>query len=263
MTRFLSASVSAAALSLILAAPGMAQTAAPDAAPAETPAAEAPAAGAPATDAPVTEAPAAEAPASETAAPAAEAAAADAAAAPPAPEATPVGQIGGTYVFDPEHSQIVFSYDHMGFSTSHGFVNGVTGQVTLDEENPANSTVEAQFPLSALRTVTPALDEHLFSDDFFKGAASDTLVTFRSTSVAPKDDDEAEVTGDLTLNGVTKPVTLDVDLNKAAANPMSGKPAVGFEIEGTIRRSDFNLGAFVPAVSDEVKLEIAVEAAKE
>ena len=232
----LPATASALALSLALAGPGLAQTA---------PAADA----APADAAPAAQAPAAPAPA-------------DASAPPPAPEETPAGQIGGTYVFDPEHSQIVFSYDHMGFSTSRGFVNGVTGQVTLDEADPSKSTVEAQFPLSALRTVAPTLDEHLLSDDFFKGATAETLITFTSTAVTPKGDNEAEVTGDLTMNGVTRPVTLEVELNRAASSPMLGKPAVGFEIEGTLKRSDFGLGAFAPAVSDEVKIEIAVEALK-
>lgn len=200
-----------------------------------------------------------DAPVADTPAPAATA---PAPAAPAATTPAPAGDISGSYAFDPEHSQIVFSYDHMGFSTSRGFVNGVTGTVVLDQADPSKSLVEAQFPLSAIRTVAPALDEHLFADDFFKGAAPETLVTFKSTSVTPKDDDEADVTGDLTLNGVTRPVTLEVDLNKAAANPMTGKPAVGFEIEGTIKRSDFGLDAFVPAVSDEVKIEIAVEAVK-
>lgn len=192
----------------------------------------------------------------QTAPPAADAAQ-PAAAAPAAPS-----DISGTYTFDPDHSQAVFSYDHMGFSVSRGFVNGISGSVTLNKEDPAQSSVEASFPLSAIRTVTPALDEHLFSPELLNGAAPATAVTFRSTSVAPDGDDEAEVTGDLTLNGVTKPVVLKVELNKAAENPMSGKPSVGFEIEGKIKRSDFNLGAFAPAVSDEVEIDIAVEASK-
>lgn len=168
----------------------------------------------------------------------------------------------GTYVFDPGHSQIVFHYDHMGFSTSYGFVNGVTGEVTLDPSDPSKSAVTASFPLSAIRTVSPALDKDLFSDQFLDGAAPDTQVTFMSTQVQMDGDNEARVTGDLTLNGVTKPVVLEVDLNKSATNPITGKPAVGFAIEGKIRRSDFGLGAFIPAVSDEVEIEISIEASK-
>lgn len=179
-----------------------------------------------------------------------------------APAPADSADIGGTYRFDPQHSQVVFSYDHMGFSTSHGHVNDVTGTVTLDQADPARSSVEASFPLGSLRTLTGDLDRTLMGDEFFKGAAPDTPVTFRSTAVKPTGDRTAEVTGDLTLNGVTKPVTLAVTLNKAADNPMSGKPAVGFSAETTVKRSDFNLGAFAPAVSDEVRLTISVEAAK-
>lgn len=184
-----------------------------------------------------------------------------------APSTTPAApadapEIGGSYAFDPEHSQIVFTYDHLGFSTSRGVINGVTGTVTLDKADPAKSTVEASFPLSAIRTVAPSLDTHLFSADFLNGAAPETQVTFKSTSVKPEGDTEAEVTGDLTLNGVTRPVTLEVELNKAGAHPMTGKPAVGFDIEGRIKRSDFNLGGFAPAVSDEMEIEISVEASR-
>lgn len=244
MTHLLPAA-SALALSLALAGSVQAQTA---------PAAEAQA---PGTAAPAAAAPAAAAPAAtDPAASAAAAPAAGAAAAPADPE------IGGTYTFDPEHSQIVFSYDHMGFSKSHGFVNGVTGSVTLDKADPSKSTVEASFPLGSLRTIAASLDTHIMGDDFLKGAAADTAVTFKSTSVKIEGDDEAKVTGDLTLNGVTKPVTLDVELKKAGAHPMTGKPAVGFDIETRIKRSDFNLGAFAPAVSDEVEIDIAVEASK-
>ena len=171
--------------------------------------------------------------------------------------------ISGTYTFDPAHSQIVFSYDHMGFSVSYGMINGVTGQVTLDAANPANSSVEASFPLSSIRTIDAGLDEHIYGEDMLNGAAPATAVTFRSNSVELEDEDEAKVTGELTLNGVTAPVTLDVELKKAAPNPMTQKPAVGFVAELEIKRSDFNLGMFAPAVSDEMEIRISVEAMKD
>lgn len=179
-----------------------------------------------------------------------------------APAAEASADISGTYDFDPAHSQIMFSYDHMGFSVSHGMINAVTGQVTLDAANPANSSVEASFPLSAIRTIDAGLDEHIFGPEMLNGAAPATAVTFRSTSVELEDDDEAKVTGELTLNGVTAPVTLEVELRKAAPNPMTQKPAVGFVAEGEIKRSDFNLGMFAPAVSDEMEIRISVEATK-
>ncbi|WJS84436.1 YceI family protein [Paracoccus sp. TOH] len=166
------------------------------------------------------------------------------------------------YDFDPAHSQVVFDYDHMGFSTSTGIINGVTGKLMLDAENPANSSVEATIPLSGLRTPSPELDKHLFGADFFNTDAAGAVATFKSTKVELDGDKEAKVTGDLTLNGVTKPVVLDVDLNQVAAHPMVGKEAAGFDAEAEIKRTEFNLGKFAPAVEDEVEIKITVEAVK-
>lgn len=169
----------------------------------------------------------------------------------------------GTYNFDPDHSAIVFDYSHMGFSESFGFIRGVTGTVTLDPADPTKSTVEASFPLSSVITMAPGLDEHMRGKDLFNDAEGKGVISFKSTKVEVDDDgDEAKVTGDMTLNGVTKPVTLDVDLNKSAPNPMSNKPSVGFDAEGKILRSDFNLGFLAPAVGDEIEFKIGVEASK-
>lgn len=167
-----------------------------------------------------------------------------------------------TYQFDPDHSQVVFDYSHMGFSTSTGIITGVTGTLVLDAENPAASSVEAVIPLAGLTTVAPALDGHLFGPDFFNTDKATAIATFKSTKVEPAGDKEARVTGDLTLNGVTKEVVLDVDLNQIAAHPMTGKEAAGFGAETRIARSEFNLGQFAPAVGDEVEIDISVEAVK-
>lgn len=167
----------------------------------------------------------------------------------------------GTYNFDPNHSTISYHYNHLGFSTSYGLVRGVTGAIVLDAANPANSTVEASFPLSNLVSTAVEMDAHLRGEDFFNSPDGSSLVTFKSTSIELDDDgDEAKVTGDLTLNGVTKSVVLDVDLEKAGNHPMSNKPTVGFDAETKIKRSDFNLGQFAPAVGDEVEIDISVEA---
>ncbi|MDO5632693.1 MAG: YceI family protein [Paracoccus sp. (in: a-proteobacteria)] len=167
----------------------------------------------------------------------------------------------GTYVFDSDHAQALFSWNHMVFSTSYGMVNGIEGQVVLDAENPANSTVEARFPAVSIQTVSPGLDEHLKSEDFFNGDGGE--VTFVSTVVEPGEGNSARVTGDLTLNGQTHPVVLDMVLNHSGENPIAQKPAVGFTGTTIIKRSDFGLGAFVPAVSDEVQITLNVEAMKE
>ena len=235
----------ASLLALVIAPPLAAQDAA---APAEAPAAEAPAG-----DAGPAEA-AAEAPATD-------------AAAPPATMLKPGSSAtipdAGTYAFDPAHSQAVFSYDHLGFSTSHGFVNGIEGTITLDPADPSKSSVEASFPLSSLRTIAADLDKHVMGADFFNVTGDAPLVTFKSTSVEATDDDEARVTGDLTMNGITKPVVLEVEFNGAGANPMTQAPTVGFSIETELKRSDFNLGAMAPAVDDELEIDIEVEASKQ
>ena len=138
----------------------------------------------------------------------------------------------------------------------------MTGTITLDPADPAAAVVEARFPLSALRTVSAALDRDMMGADFFDGASPDTAITFRSTVVEVTGDAAAKVTGDLTLNGVTKPVTLDVTLRRLGESPVTGLPTAGFRATGTMKRSDFNLGAFAPAVSDEVEIEVNVEAQK-
>lgn len=226
--------LSTLALLALAATPLSAQTAPADSAPAES--------GQPAD--------AAAAPAGDTAAPGS---------LPGSEEAVPVA---GTYAFDPEHSHIVWTYEHMGFSTSTGLIRGVTGSITLDPADPGAATVQASFPLSALKTVSATLDQHMMGDDFFAGAAPDTAVTFTSTAVEVTGDRTATVTGDLTLNGVTKPVTLEVRMRGVGQDPVTGAFATGFQATGTLLRSDFNLGAFAPAVSDEVRVEINVEAHK-
>lgn len=167
-----------------------------------------------------------------------------------------------TYQFDPDHSQAVFEYTHMGFSTSTGIINGLTGTLVLDAENPAASTVEATIPLSGLHSVAAGLDEHLFTADFFNTDKATAVATFKSTKVEPEGDKSAKVTGDFTLNGVTKEVVLEVDLNQIAQHPMTGKESVGFDAETEIKRTDFNLGQFAPAVGDELDVQISIEASK-
>lgn len=169
----------------------------------------------------------------------------------------------GTYAFDPDHSSIAFSYKHLGFSESHGLVRGVTGTIVLDAADPSKSTVEASFPMSDIITVAADLDEHMRGKDLFNSADGTSPVTFKSTKVVVDEDgDEAKVTGDLTINGVTKEVVLDTELHGVGTHPMSNKPAVGFDAETKIKRSDFNLGFLTPAVGDEVKIEISVEGSK-
>ena len=180
------------------------------------------------------------------------------ASAPGAPDRSRV--TAGTYAADPNHTMVVWKLDHLGFSNYTGIFGDVTGTLVLDPANPAAAKVDVTIPIAKVTTASAGLTGHLLrpgkdgaKPDFFGPAPADAR--FVSTRVVLDDDgDEAKVTGDLTLNGVTRPVTLDVDFHGAGA--MGGKQTVGFEAEATIRRSDFGLGFGVPMVGDEVELEI-------
>lgn len=164
-----------------------------------------------------------------------------------------------TYTLEPTHTSVTFGWTHFGYSHPTGKFMNAVGTINLDEAKPANSSVEVSFDISGINTGVAKLDEHLKGADFFDAAKYPTA-TFKSTKVKQTSKTTALVTGDLTIHGVTKPVTLKVTLNKAAINPMFKKKVVGFSATGTIKRSDFGMGNYVPAVSDEINLNIEVEA---
>ncbi len=165
------------------------------------------------------------------------------------------------YVLDPSHSQIVFSYNHLGFSTSYGMFSGFEGKISYDAEAPASSSVEVAFPVKTMLTGWQARFDHFMSPDFF-GANADSNVTFKSTAIEVTGEKTAKITGDLTLNGVTKSVVLDAALTQAMEHPMEKKPWLGFTGATVLKRSDYNLGQFAPYVSDEVTVQISIEASK-
>ncbi len=165
------------------------------------------------------------------------------------------------YTLDSSHSQILFTYNHLGYSTGMGMFSGFEGEVMFDQEDPANSSVTVSMPLMSMITGWEQRFEHLMSDDFF-AATDDEMVTFTSTGIEVTGEDTAEITGDLTLNGVTKSVVLDAKLNQVGEHPMENKPWAGFDATTTLLRSDYNVGAFAPFVSDEVEVRISIEAMK-
>lgn len=166
-----------------------------------------------------------------------------------------------TWKLDPSHSQIVFSYNHLGFSTTYGMFSGFDGEITWDRENPAASKVTVSFPVRTMLTGWQARFDHFMSPDFF-AAAEDETVSFTSTAIEVTGEKTARITGDLTLNGVTRPVVLEAALTQTMDHPMEGKPWAGFNATTTVLRSDFGLGMFAPYVSDEVAITISVEAMK-
>jgi polyisoprenoid-binding protein YceI len=162
---------------------------------------------------------------------------------------------GGTYAVEPSHTQIVFAYDHMGFTNNMGVIAQPTGTLTLDKANPAASKVSIDVPIANLTTGISALNEHLAKAEFFD-VAKFPKATFVSTSVKTDGPTGATITGNLTIKGITKLVTLDAEFYGAGANPMNKKENVGFIATGTIKRSDFGMGMAVPVVGDAVELKI-------
>ena len=167
-----------------------------------------------------------------------------------------------TYALDPSHSQVVFTYNHLGFSTTTGMFSGFEGEVRFDEADPANSSVEVSMPVMSMFTGWEEREEHFMNDDFF-GAEEGDMVTFTSTEIEVTGEKTAKITGDLTMNGITKSVVLDTVLNqKTESHPMNNRPWMGLDATTTLKRTDFELGKFAPYVSDEVALEISIEAGK-
>ena len=167
-----------------------------------------------------------------------------------------------TYKLEPTHSSVTFQYTHFGFSHPTGKFMNAVGSVNLDKADPSKSSVEVSFDIAGVNTGVPALDNHLKSPDFFDAAKFPTA-TFKSTKVEVTGKDTAKVTGDLTIHGVTKPVTLNVKLNKLDVHPMMKKEDAGFTATATIKRSDFGVGNYVPAVSDQLDLYIEAETIKQ
>jgi polyisoprenoid-binding protein YceI len=163
-----------------------------------------------------------------------------------------------TYKLDPGHTMVLFSWNHFGYSNPTADLGIAEGTLVYDADHPAQSSVEVSMPLSLLDTHVPALDKHLKEADFFNADKYSTI-TFKSTRVQPVDAKHFKVTGNLTVHGVTRPVTLDATLNRVGPHPMSKAQSIGFDATGTLKRSDFGVGAYVPMVSDEIQLRITTE----
>ena len=163
-----------------------------------------------------------------------------------------------TYRLDPDHTMVLFSWNHFGFSNPTADLGLGQGTLVFDEQHPAKSSVDVTLPLSLLDTHVPALDKHLKEADFFDADKYPT-VTFKSTRVQPLGGHKFKVTGELTVHGVTKPVVLDATLNKVGIHPMTKAQSIGFDATATLKRSEFGIGAYVPMVSDLITIHITTE----
>ena len=164
----------------------------------------------------------------------------------------------GEYNLDNYHGYITFTYTHLGFSNPRVGFNRFDAKLELDSSDPENSVVEVTIDATSIDSRVAEFNEHLNSADFFNTAEYPTI-TFRSTKVEATGGNTFKVAGDLTILGTTKPVTLTTTINKAGNHPMQNVPAVGVSASAKLMRSEWGLGAYVPAVSDEVELSIEVE----
>ena len=162
----------------------------------------------------------------------------------------------GTYAVDPGHTQVGFTVSHMGFSNYSGGFSEVSGTLDLQPKTPAQSSLKITVPVASVTTTSAKLTGELKGDQWLDAAKYPDM-TFVSTKVTPEGKDKAKVAGNLTLHGVTKPVTLDVTLVGAGVNPLSKKVTVGFDAKGTIKRSEFGVKTYVPLIGDELHLTIA------
>jgi polyisoprenoid-binding protein YceI len=179
-----------------------------------------------------------------------------------APQKAGGGGADGAFKIDPVHSTVLFKIRHMGVSNFRGRFNEANGTVTIDAAKPTASTIHFSIPAAKIDTNNADRDKHLRGTDFFN-ADEFATINFDSTKVEPKGKDELEVTGDLSLHGVKKSITVHVKQIGYADIPKAGV-RVGFEASFQIRRSDFGMksASDLGMLGDEVDLIVNVEAAK-
>lgn len=175
-----------------------------------------------------------------------------------------VSTFAQTWSLDKAHAKLGFEVTHLMVSSVEGSFKTFDVKVTSPKEEFADAIVELSADANSIYTDNDKRDEHLRSADFFETAKYPTL-TFKSTSFTKTGDKKYTLVGDLTLHGVTKPVTLEATLNGTAVHPYTKKTIAGFKVTGTIKRSDFAVGKGTPAavVSDEVRLNANLELVKD
>ena len=165
------------------------------------------------------------------------------------------------YDIDPAHSNVTFGWNHFGFSNPTARLKTIEGSVLLDRADLTRSSVAVTLPLDGLDTGVAKLDEHLRSTDFLDAAKYPTI-TFKSTKVEKAGDNGLTIAGELTVHGVTRPVTLNARINKIGLFEMGPYKvqAAGFDATTTIKRSEFGVDKYLPNVSDEIAVRITLDA---
>ncbi|HBZ15655.1 MAG TPA: polyisoprenoid-binding protein [Pantoea sp.] len=163
------------------------------------------------------------------------------------------------YALDPAHTSVIVTWTHFGFSHPTADIPNSKGSIVFDKDQPQQSRVDVTLPITQIDTHVPALTKEFLDAEYFDTAKYPSAV-FHSTKVEAKGDNKFDVEGNLTLKGITKPITLHATLNQQGMHPMVKKEAIGFDATGVIKRSDFKLDKYVPAVGDDVTLTISTEA---
>jgi polyisoprenoid-binding protein YceI len=178
-------------------------------------------------------------------------------AATPAPQlAAPLSPQPGNYRVEPDHTEVMFGVNHLGFTMYYGVFSHASGTLVLDPADPSASRLEVSVPVNSVLTPNPRLNQDLQGPRWLN-AASFPDMTFRSTRITRTGPDTALVEGDLTLHGVTRPVTLKARFNHGGENPLDHHYTLGFHARGVIKRSDFGVSAYVPMVGNDVHLNIS------
>ncbi|MEO6967439.1 MAG: YceI family protein [Rhodanobacteraceae bacterium] len=164
-----------------------------------------------------------------------------------------------SYTLDPNHTYVLFSWSHLGFSHPTGQFGKTQGTLIYDAADPAKSSVRVSIPVNSIDTHVAALDKDLLGAGFLDAAKYPGII-FASTKVTPAGKSHFVVAGNLTVHGTTRPVTLDVTLNKVGSYPMIDAPALGLGATATFKRGEFGVGGGVPMVGDELEVRISAEA---
>ncbi|MGY2050368.1 YceI family protein [Methylobacterium sp. JK268] len=175
-----------------------------------------------------------------------------------APSADPNQVRAGRYRLDPAHGKVTWSLSHLGYSTYYGQITGLSADLDLDPKALAQATLRVRVPVANVNALDDALNRRLGEPDFLD-AAHFPEASFVSRGVETTGPTTARVSGDFTLKGVTKPLTLDATFNQAGIHPVDKLYTLGFDGRAVIRRSDFGITAFLPGVGDEVTLRLEGE----
>ncbi len=162
------------------------------------------------------------------------------------------------YELDPGHTHVFFSWTHFGFSHPAGRFDKIEGDFQFDAADPTRSSITVTIPIDSIDTGVAKLDEDLRGPGFFDAAKFPTA-TFKSTKVQRAGAHGLKVSGILTLHGISRPVVLDVTINKIGMHPMAGRAAAGFDATAMLKRSNFGIAKYVPNVSDEIMITISSE----